>query len=95
MKGSIRKVRKNLSLKLAVLLLVLYVGGAVVHICFKQYHILDMIIGILALLTLVTGFTYSIIAFKRDRTKRNIAALTVNSTIFLLILLDIILSHIF
>lgn len=95
MKGSIRKVRKNLSLKLAILLLVLYAGGAIIHIAFKQYHILDMIIGILALLTLVTGFTYSIIAFKKDRRKTNIAALTINSAIFLLIFLDIILSHIF
>lgn len=88
-------MRKNLSLKLAVLLLILYAGGAIVHICLKQLHILDMIIGILALLTLVTGFVYSTAAYKKNKTKSNTAALAINSVIFLLIISDMILSHIF
>jgi len=88
-------MKKNLSLKLAILLLLLYAGGAIVHICFKQFYILDMMIGILALLTLVIGFVYSMIAFRKNKTKSNTIALTINSVVFSLILLDMIISHIF
>ena len=87
-------MKKNLSLGLSILLLLLYIGGGIVHIFIKQFAVLDMTMGILTLLTLVIAFVYSIVSFRKNRIKRNTIALIINSSVFLLIILDMTLSNI-